>query len=157
MRPRRSIGIVLLIVAIATAVAGCGGNPEQVSGEELVEKGDGICRDEQARFDEIQAAPLTSAAVGETQAEELLEVTDDAQADLRDLEASEEIRDRYDRYLDARDEVGDLLEDGKDAAERRDGPAYGKAQQEAAAGAPERLRLAKELGFTVCSHATGAP
>ena len=158
MSPRRSLGSALLAVTITVAaLAGCGGGPEQVSAEELVERGDPICAEERRQFDEIQAEPLTSAAVGERQAKELLAVTEDAQADLRDLEPPEEIRDTYERYLDARDEVGDLLEEGKEAAGRRDGDAYGKAQEEAAAGAAGRQQLARQLGFTVCSQGSRTP
>ncbi len=158
MSPLRSSALALLSVAVtAAAIAGCDGGPEQITAEELVDRGDDICGEVSERFDEIQAAPLTSAAVGEKQAEELLDVTDDAQADLRDLEPPEEVRDTYESYLEARDDFRDLLERGREAAERRNGAAYGKAQEEAAAGAPERERLADELGFKVCSRDTRAP
>jgi hypothetical protein len=72
MSSRRSIALTLTVLSTA-AVAGCGG-PEQVSESELVERGDRICAEEQEQFDRIQAEPLTSAAVGEAQAGELLEV-----------------------------------------------------------------------------------
>ncbi len=157
MNPRGSLALTLLIVLVAGAFAGCGGGSEQVSAEELVERGDRICVEERRQFDQIQAEPLTSAAVGEQQAAQLLAVTEGAQADLRDLEPPEEIRDRYERYLDARDEVGDLLVEGREAAERRDGDVYGKAQEEAAAGAAGRQQLARQLGFTVCSQGTRTP
>lgn len=157
MKPRGSLALTLLIVLVAGAFAGCGGGSEQVSAEELVERGDRICVEERRQFDQIQAEPLTSAAVGEQQAAQLLAVTEGAQADLRDLEPPEEIRDRYERYLAARDEVGDLLEEGREAAERRDGDVYGKAQEEAAAGAAGRQQLARQLGFTVCSQGTRTP
>ena len=157
MSARRSSAFVLLATVVSTAVAGCGDGAEQVSAEELVQRGDRICSELQARFDEIQAEPLTSAVVGEEQADALLDVTEDAQGELRDLEPPEEIRDTYDRYLDARDEVSDLLEEGKGAAERKDGAAYGKAQEDAAAGAPERQRLARQLGFAVCSQESSTP
>jgi hypothetical protein len=157
MSPRGSLALTLLMVLVAGALAGCGGGSEQVSAEELVERGDRICVEERRQFDQIQAEPLTSAAVGEQQAAQLLAVTEGAQADLRDLEPPEEIRDGYERYLDARDEVGDLLEEGREAAERRDGDVYGKAQEEAAAGAAGRQQLARQLGFTVCSQGTRTP
>jgi hypothetical protein len=133
--------IASLALAAAVAVTECGGGSEEVSAEELVQKGDDVCGNVQERFAEIQAAPPASATQGE----------------LRDLEPPEKLRDRYDAYLDARESVSDELERGKQAAEDQDGEAYGKAQEEAVGGAPERRKLARKLGFRVCSQSAGAP
>jgi hypothetical protein len=149
--------IASLALAAAVAVTECGGGSEEVSAEELVQKGDDVCGNVQERFAEIQAAPPASATEGAEQAGELLGVADDAQGELRDLEPPEELRDRYDAYLDARESVSDELERGKQAAEDQDGEAYGKAQEEAVDGAPERRKLARKLGFRVCSQSAGAP
>jgi hypothetical protein len=149
--------IASLALAAAVAVTECGGGSEEVSAEELVQKGDEVCGKVQERFAEIQAAPPASATEGAAQAGELLGVADDAQGELRDLEPPEELRDRYDAYLDARESVSDELERGKQAAEDQDGEAYGKAQEEAVGGAPERRKLARKLGFRVCSQSAGAP
>lgn len=157
--PDRSLAVIPLVVfAGAVAVfAGCGGGSEEVSAEQLVQKGDDVCRGVQERFAEIQTQPPASASEGAEQAGELLGVADDAQTELRDIDPPEELRDRYDGYLDARDEVSDALERGKQAAEDQDGAAYGQAQEEAGAGAPERQRLARGLGFKVCSQSAEAP
>jgi hypothetical protein len=149
--------IASLALAAAVAVTECGGGSEEVSAEELVQKGDDVCGNVQERFAEIQAAPPASATEGAEQAGELLGVADDAQGELRDLEPPEKLRDRYDAYLDARESVSDELERGKQAAEDQDGEAYGKAQEEAVGGAPERRKLARKLGFRVCSQSAGAP
>jgi hypothetical protein len=155
--PAQATFLSLLAVAAATAIAGCDGGPDRVSAEELVQGGDDVCRDLQERFSEIQAQPPANASEGAAQAGELLGVAEDAQAELRDIEPPEELRASYDGYLDARGEVSDALDRGKQAAEDQDGEAYGKAQEEAAAGAPERRRLARELGFKVCSQSAAAP
>jgi hypothetical protein len=154
---RRWIAAALPVALSIGALVGCGGGSAEVSAEELVAKGDEICTEERDRFDEIQSVPLTSAAVGAKQAEELLAAAESAQEDLRGLEPPEEIRDSYDSYLDARDEVSDLLERGREAAADKDGAAFGKAQEEAAAGAGKREKLARELGFKVCSQSAAAP
>jgi hypothetical protein len=148
---------VLPIALPMAALMACDGGSEEMSAEELVSKGDEICTEERDRFDEIQSVPLTSASVGAKQAKELLAAAESAQDDLRDLEPPEEIRDSYDSYLDARDEVSDLLERGREAAEDKDGAAFSKAQEEAAAGAARREKLARELGFKVCSQGPAAP
>lgn len=157
MSRRRWIAAALPVALSIGALVGCGGGSAEVSAEELVAKGDEICTEERDRFDEIQSVPLTSAAVGAKQAEELLAAAESAQEDLRGLEPPEEIRDSYDSYLDARDEVSDLLERGREAAADKDGAAFGKAQEEAAAGAGKREKLARELGFKVCSQSAAAP
>jgi hypothetical protein len=151
-----AIASVLALAAIA-AIAGCGEGSEEVSARELVQKGDEVCGKVQERFAETQAVPPASATEGAEQAGELLGAADDAQGELRELEPPEKLRDRYDAYLDARESVSDALERGKQAAEDQDGEAYGKAQEEAVGGAPERTRLARELGFGVCSQNAEAP
>jgi hypothetical protein len=157
--PNRLIAFVAVAAAVAGAAAsaGCGGGSDEVSAEELVQQGDEICGKVQERFTEIQMVPPASATEGADQADELLGVADDAQAELREIEPLEELGDRYDAYLDARQGVSDALERGKQAAEDQDGEAYGKAQEEAVGGAPERRRLARELGFKVCSRGATAP
>jgi hypothetical protein len=149
--PERTVVTSAAMIAAAAVLAGCGGE-EQVGAEELAQKGDAICRSLDQRFAEIQTEPPANASEGASQAGELLGAADDAQDDLRDLEPPDEIRDDYDRYLEERDEVSDLIERGKKAAEDQDGDAYGKAQSEVAAGAPEREKLARALGFGVCSQ-----
>jgi hypothetical protein len=155
--PRTAALLAAAAALAAVGIASCGGGSEEVSAEELVQKGDEVCGKVQERFAEIQAVPPASATEGAEQAGELLGVADDAQAELHDLEPPEELRDRYDAYLDARESVSDELERGKQAAEDQDGEAYGKAQEAAVGGAPERRKLARELGFELCSQSAGAP
>jgi hypothetical protein len=146
-----------LALAAVVAAAGCGGGSDEVSAEELVQQGDEVCEKVRERFAEIQSEPPPSATAGAAQAGELLGVADDAQDELREIEPPEELRDRYDAYLDARDSVSDALERGEQAAEDQDGEAYGAAQEEAVGGAPERRRLARGLGFKICSQSAEAP
>jgi hypothetical protein len=152
----KRILLVIPTLAILALGGGCGGK-EQVSPSELVQKGDDVCRDLQAGFAEVQAEPPASASDAADQAGRLRDAADDAQSELRDLEPPEDIRADYDHYLDTRDQVSDLLKTGEDAADRQDGDAYGQAQQQAAAAAPERSTLASGLGFKVCSQSPQAP
>jgi hypothetical protein len=155
MRRWNWIACSLLVVA---AASGCGGGgPQQVSASELVQKGDDVCRDLQKNFAEIQTEPPANASDAADQAGRLREAADGAQSDLRDLEPPDDIRADYDRYLDTREQVSDFLKKGEDAADQQDGDAYGQAQQQATAGAPERQKLASGLGFQVCSQSPQAP
>jgi hypothetical protein len=88
----RVAGPVSLLLAVSIPMAfavGCGGGPEQVSAAELVQKGDQICRQQQSRFTEIQAAPLVTASDGAEEAEALHEAAQESLDELRDLEPPE--------------------------------------------------------------------
>jgi hypothetical protein len=157
LAPRMLAAIPLVVLVGASPIPDCGDGSDQVSAEELVQRGDEICDEVNQAFAEIQVQPPANASDGAEQADGLLGVANDAQDMLREIEPPEELGDSYNRYLEARDAVGDALERGKAAAEDQDGAAYGRAQEEAAAGAPERQRLALELGFRVCSQSATAP
>ena len=148
-----------LIASTATAIAlaaGCGGSKEKVSAEELSQKGDQICREEQRRFDEIQAHPPPNAPVAADQTKELIDIADAANSDLEDLEPPESLQARYDDYLEARDRVVDEMKKGADAADDQDSAEYSSAQSAVAKTNPKRRHLAASLGFKVCSANPGA-
>jgi hypothetical protein len=154
VHPIRSIALVPAAIMIAALIAGCGGK-EQVSAAELVQKADAICRDLQKRFAEIQSAPLVTSADGADQAAALGDAAQSSIDDLRHFEPPEPERAAYDRYLDAKESTLQYFDDGKDAADDRNGTAYAAAEAAVARGAPERARLAKALGFKVCSQGPG--
>jgi hypothetical protein len=151
---RRSIVLVPLALIPVATLAGCGG-PEQVSTAELVQKGDAICRQEQAKFSQIQATPLVNASEGADRADQLHGVAQDSIDSLRDFEPPEPQRAAYDRYLNAKENTLQYFDQGKEAADNRDGRAYSAAETAVAQGAPERAALAKALGFKVCSQGPG--
>lgn len=141
----------LVAAPVALAAAGCGSDTEQVSAEELVQRGDEICVEGRKEFAEIQseAPPNASAAADQTDA--LVEIATDELNELREIRPPAELQDKYDAYLAARGKALELLEEGRDAADDKDADAYGRAQAEAAAAQPERLKLAKAVGFQQCS------
>ena len=153
MRPRSLTAAVMALAAIAAA--GCGGK-QQVTATELVQKGDSICREEQGKFNEVQAHPPANASEAADQTDELVSAAEDANDSLGNLEPPEALRSRYSTYLDARERATDQIKKGKDAADNQDAAAYGAAQSAVAATAPARERLARSLGFKVCSSGTGA-
>jgi ElaB/YqjD/DUF883 family membrane-anchored ribosome-binding protein len=151
-RPRLSAGLTGLAVALAAAVAsGCGGDTEQVDVEELIKRGDEICAEGQQRFDEVQAQAPANAAAAADQTDELVAIATDELNELRNIRPPDELRERYDRYLEARGRAVELLEQGQDAAAEQNADAYARAQAKAAAEQPERLKLARAVGFKVCS------
>jgi uncharacterized sporulation protein YeaH/YhbH (DUF444 family) len=152
---RRTLLIAAAIAAISLT-AGCGGGKEEVSAAELSQKGDEICREEQRRFDEIQAHPPPNASVAADQTKELVDVADAANSDLGDLEPPDSLQDRYDDYLEARERVVDEMKKGADAAESQNSTAYAAAQRAVAKTNPQRRHLAGSLGFKVCSANPGS-
>ena len=155
MRRGKSIALVLTPLVLSAVATGCGGGKEQVTAAELVQKGDQICREQQRKFSEIQAAPLVNASDGGDQAEALGDAAKDSLGDLRHFEPPSPQRAAYDRYLDAKDNALQYFDQAKDAADDLNGRAYSAAQTAEAAGAPERAQLAKALGFKVCSQGPG--
>jgi hypothetical protein len=148
---------VVPTLAILLLAVGCGGSSkEQVSAAELVQKGDQICRSERGSFGRIQAQPPPNASIAADQTNELIQTTEDANSKLRDLEPPERLQAGYDRYLEARDRVIDEMKRGKDAADNQDSAAYGAAQAAVAQDAPQRQKLARALGFKVCSSSPAA-
>jgi hypothetical protein len=161
MSPRRqkpapahaAIALAGVLVALA---AGCGEDADQVSAEELVSRGDALCREGKARFDQVQATPPANAFEAEQQTDELVQIASDELNELRMMRPPDELREPYDAYLEARGRALELLEQGRDAAEGQDSAGYAKAQAEAAVAQAERLRLAKAVGFKECSTVSSA-
>jgi hypothetical protein len=145
-----------LALVAAVTVAGCGGGPQDVNAEELVAEGDEICRLGQERFDEIQEDPPANASEAVEQTELLIQESEDELNALRDLEPPDELRESYDRYLEARGRALEFLRRGRDAAEKQDSQAYLEAQTGVAKRAKERQTLAQAVGFQVCSKTPAA-
>jgi hypothetical protein len=153
-RPRWIVP-ALFSIAIGAIAMGCGGGgSDQVSAAELVQKADAICGKERSTFARIQEHPPPNASIAADQTGELIQATEDANSQLRDLKPPEELQAAYDRYLEARERALDQMKRGKDAAEDQDSSAYGAAQAAVARDAPERRKLARALRFKVCSSSS---
>jgi hypothetical protein len=146
--------VALLSVLAALVLGGCGdeGGGDDLDADELISRGDALCGEGQERFAEIQVRQPRNPKDAAAQADELIGVAAEELNELRSLRPPEELIDPLDEYLAARDAALELLEDGRDAAADRDAEGYGKAQAELAAGAKERRRLARAVGFEVCSQ-----
>ena len=141
----------MIVLAAAALTTGCGDDTEPVSVEELISRGDGICAEGRKRFDQVQSQAPANAAAAADQTDELVGIAADELNELRSIRPPDELRESYDRYLAARGRALELLEQGRDAAADKDAEAYGKAQAKAAAEQPERLKLARAVGFKQCS------
>jgi hypothetical protein len=148
---RRIASVGTTAAFLAVLVGACGDGSEEVDAEELVTKGDEICRLGQERFDEIQSDPPANASEAVDQTDLLIEESEDELNALRDLEPPDDLRDPYDSYLEARGRAIEYLRRGRDAADAQDSQAYIAAQTGVAKRARERQDLAEAVGFEVCS------
>lgn len=142
---------------LAAAMAGCGSGDgdDRLDAAELVSRADALCRSGQQRFASIQKAEPATAEEAARQTEVLVGVAAAELDELRGLRPPGELSSAFDSYLAARTAALELLERGRDAAADRDAARYTKVQAELAAGAAERRRLARAVGFEVCSQAPG--
>ena len=150
MPPARAPALILVAL-----VAGCGGSTGPVSTAELIDQGDELCSEEQQRFREIQVQAPASSADAVDQTGELVEVSGETTSGLTDIEPPSNLQAAYDRYLDSRREALELLERGRDAAERHDRVGYNAALKKSIAGEGERQKLARKVGFEVCGEPQG--
>jgi hypothetical protein len=157
MRPPIPFLAAALVPIVAAGVAGCGGGKEQVTAAELVQKGDRICTDQADRFNQVQSVPPASARAAKDQTGELVDAAESAHSDLANLDPPDAQQPTYDGYLDAHQAAIDEMKKGEDAAGNEDSAAYGAAQEAVAKSAPQRRRLASQLGFKVCSQSAKAP
>lgn len=149
---RRLVTAPLAAAALAAALAGCGGdNNEQVSSAELISRGDQICEQGRERFNKVQARAPANASAAVDQTDDLVEIATEQLNELRKIRPPDELSESYNKYLEARGRALELLEQGRDAAEEKDAEAYGRAQAKAAAEQPQRLKLARAVGFKQCS------
>jgi len=145
----------------AAALAGCGPLGDDGEGgaalteEEFAARGDEICRAAQEQVAEVQRDPPASREDSIRFTEELIAVFEDEIAELEALEPPDDRGEAFDRYMEARRETVELLEQGRDAAEENDAEGYADAQAEVAAGQVERAELAQEAGLSGCSRVAG--
>ena len=156
MNRRWWLSLVLPVLLIGALGTGCGGGKQQVSATELDQKADQACREEQTKFEQIQATPPASAPEAAEQTKELIDVAKSASSAIDDLEPPDALRTPLEIYLDARDRAIDQMKKGQDAAENQDSKGYGEAQAAVVKSAPQRRKLADSLGFKVCSASANA-
>ncbi len=148
--------LVLPIALAGAAISGCGGGKEQVSPAALEQKADQACRAERAKFAQIQATPPANASEAADQTKALIRVAENTSSTIDDLEPPDALRSALDGYLGARGRAIDEMKKGQDAADNQDSRGYGEAQAAVVKSAPQRRKLARSLGFKVCSTRANA-
>jgi hypothetical protein len=155
-RAKRTLFILPVVAILALDASGCGGGKNQVTAGELVQKADGICREEQTKFIQIQTHPPVNASDAADQTKELVQTAESADSQLGDLEPPDDLRAPFESYLSARGRAIDQMKHGQDAAENQDSRAYGASQAAVVRTASERRRLARAVGLKLCSTNGGS-
>jgi hypothetical protein len=142
---------VLLVLIVVLDVGPCA--EERLSEEEFIAKGDELCREAHAEFEDLQrGTPPRTPSDAEELTGALIEVAEEERDAIDDLAEPESLTERVDRYLGARERGIDLLEDGLGAAEDGDAAAYEAAQAELASSQLDpRYDIARAIGFSECS------
>ena len=129
---------------------------EELLESELLVRGDEICRAAHEAFLDLQVDPPQTPNEAAALTRNLVGISEDELDRLDELEPPPALESALERYLEAREEGIELLRDGLEAAEARDPGAYDRAQAELEESQPERRRLARAVGFAVCSRPLAA-
>jgi hypothetical protein len=154
-----------LALAAGLIVAGCGGgggsssstttNAEPLTKQELIAKGDAICKQALGEFQQLQQNPPTTAEDAATLTQNLIDITQTELTQLRELTPPSTLESSLDDYLEALDKNIAVLKQGLEAAQHNDATGYAKAQAKTVSTQVERLQLARAVGFEECSRPAG--
>jgi hypothetical protein len=136
---------------LAAFAIGCGGDSE-LSRADFIEEADRVCERSSGEFARIQRTGPSTAQQAEEQTQELIDVSEQALDELREIEPPSDLSGGYERYLAARERAIGYLEQGRDAAADADQRAYAAAKRRAARGAAERYQRARDVGLIACAR-----
>ena len=150
------VAAFLAVMALLAATFDLGPFKEpELAGGELVARGDEICREAHEAFVDLQRSPPGTAGDAAELTGRLIDVAEDEADELRALNGQPEFEAEVDEYLEARATGIDALRAGRQAAEDRDAQAYADSQADLAASQRDRHRIARQIGFAVCSRPLG--
>jgi serine/threonine protein kinase len=126
--------------------------PARLTKPRLIARADAICGVSKESFTASKARfPNGEFETNVSYSEELLENSSRALRELRKLRPPAGLESAFGRYLSAQKAVKKSDMDALAAARKGDLAAYEQARGSRDEGAPERQRIAEEIGFTVCS------
>jgi hypothetical protein len=166
MAAAKLISATAVAVCAATlTIAGCGGGGgssssttstgEPLTKQDLVAKGDAICKQALGQFQQLQQNPPTTAEGFAALTQKLIDISDNELNQLRDLTPPASLQSSLDAYLKSLEKNIAVLKQGLKAAQQSDATAFAKAQAKTVSTQVERLQLARAVGFKECSRPAG--
>jgi monomeric isocitrate dehydrogenase len=148
----RPLLLAILLAAAAAVFSSCGGGSSPESVSQFRQEANQVCKDSQQQFDRIQRVQPRTGHEAEQQASALVDVSQQALDNLRQISSPDELKSIWNRYLSAREKDIHFIEAGREAAANSDINAYARATRQAAAQAAYRRQLALQLGLHLCSR-----
>jgi len=148
---------VLLVLGVLAAIFDLGPfRSDEVptglgSGGGAIAQGDEICGAAHEAFADLQRHPPATASDAAELTGRLIDIASDEADQLESLSGSPGFEAQIDRYVAARRRGIEAMRDGQAAAEDRDARAYEQAQAAVADSQRARHRIARRIGFAVCS------
>ena len=162
MEPQRPRGVwgwvlggagVLALLAVLAIVFDLGPfrDPELTRGE-LIAQGDDVCRRAHEAFTDLQRrAPRTASQAAEL-TNRLIDIASDEADQIEALNGPPEFDAEIEEYVAAREDGIEAMRAGRDAASEHDSEGYARSQADVADNQRERHRIARRIGFAVCSR-----
>jgi hypothetical protein len=127
--------------------------PKSLTPAALIAAGDAICEDSQDSYKSYRERfPQGEEEADAIYSELLVGISSRAVTRFRELKPPPPLKQPYDAYVKAQEEVAKWDKDALKAAEREDLAAYLAAREERNDSDGEREELADAVGFTVCSQ-----
>jgi hypothetical protein len=142
----------LAVAAALALLSSCGGGSSSASPQDFRAEANRICRDAEQQLDRIQKTMPKTADQAEKQAAAIVDISNQALDDMRQIEAPEDLKPTWERYLSEREKAIGFIEQSRDAAAKNDANGYARGKVKLAAGQPTRRALALQLGLDRCSR-----
>jgi hypothetical protein len=147
-QPHVFVFLAFLTGAMGLAAAGCGGDGDRLTREELIEEADATCADFDRQIEEVEE-PQSLDDV-ERYVQEVRPIVEDGTDELAELEPPEELQGEYDEWVEAMRSSVDRFDELEEAAASGDEQRIQEVFESAGEGGEETDRLAEELGFQEC-------
>jgi hypothetical protein len=149
-------GAVLALLAVLALVFDLGPFREpELMRSELIARGDEICSRAHEAFADLQRrAPATAGQAAEL-TDRLIDIASGEADQIAALNGPPDFDAEIDDYVAAREVGIDAMRAGGDAAAEHDSEGYARSQAEVADTQRERRRIARRIGFAVCSRPLG--
>jgi hypothetical protein len=145
----------LLVATAAMALApGCGSSSTSApSTSDLIAKGDTICNQAQAEFDQaVRSQQVGNPAQAEKLTSTLLQISESELAKLRALTPPDDLKAAFDSYLASREKGVEMIKQANQAAADNNPQGYFAAISRLHQTQKQRSGLADKVGFTHCSQ-----